>query len=391
MLRSRSRVSARLRRGTVALVVAALSLLATSVAPATAVTTPSSTLASSWLAAQVGPTGEVNIAGSTQSAVTQTMYVAQGLAASGDRREALARAMAFMSIGAHVEEWVTNDGSGATVAPAGSDLPERLASLILLVNTTGGNPRAFGVPATDLVARAQNLYGLSEPGYYGYQEPYSAVQDQSMMVIALRTVGSPPPTAAVEWIVAQQCNGGSNPADTIGGWQAFRAVAGPGLADCMSPDPLNYQGADTNSTAFAVQALFLFGRTTEAAEGLAFLLGAQATTGAFSGGFPWFTGGDVDPNSTALVIQAIVAAGQSPTSVVWSVGGSTPVSTLQLFQLTTPIADAGSLFAAWNPGVADLIASYQGIWGLTLTAFPFPVLPSISPDVEPVIQPAFTG
>ena len=387
-----TRISTRIRRGTVALVVAALALLATSVAPATAVVTPSSTRASVWLAAHVGPTGEVNISGSTQSPVTQTMYAAQGLAASGEQREALARAMAYLSLGAHVEEWVTNDGSGGTVAPAGSDLPERLASLILLARTTGLNPRAFGVPATDLVSRAQALYELTVPGFYGYPDPYSSVQDQSLMVIALQTVGSPPPTAAVDWIINQQCSGGSNPADTLGGWQSFRAVVGPVLADCESPDPINYYGVDTNSTAFAIQALALFGRTTEAASGIAFLLTAQASAGDFVGGFPWFTGGEVDANSTALVLQAIVSVGQSPIASAWTVGGSNPLLALQLFQLVAPGADEGAMFASWNPGVADLMATYQGIWGLTLTAFPFPVLPSITPDrAEPSVVPTFTG
>ena len=386
------RVSTRIRRGTVALVVAALALLATSVAPATAVVTPSSTRTAAWLAAQVGPTGEVNISGSTQSPVTQTMYAAQGLAASGEQREALTRAMAYLSLGAHVEEWVTNDGSGGTVAPAGSDLPERLASLILLATTTGLNPRAFGVPATDLVSRAQALYELTVPGYYGYPDPYSSVQDQSLMVIALQTAGSPPPTAAVDWIVTQQCAVGTNPANTVGGWQSFRTVVGAVLADCESSDPINYTGVDTNSTAFAIQALALFGRTSGAASGIAFLRTAQATSGDFSGGFPWFVGGEVDANSTALVIQSIVSVGESPVASAWSIGGSNPLSALQLFQLTTPAADAGAMFASWNPGVADLMASYQGIWGLTLTAFPFPVLPNITPDrTEPIVAPTFTG
>ena len=114
-------VSARFRRGTVAFVVAVSFLLGLASAPTGAVTTPASTLASTWLAAQVGADGQVNISGATQSIVTQTMYVAQGLAATGEHRDALARAMAFLSLGSSIEEWVTNDGSGGTVAPPGDE------------------------------------------------------------------------------------------------------------------------------------------------------------------------------------------------------------------------------------------------------------------------------
>ena len=395
-----TRVSTRLRRGTVAVVVALVAVVGIAIYPASAVSTPASSLTSSWLAAQVGPTGEVSVSGSTQSVVTQTMYVAQGLAATGEQRDALDRAMSFLSLGASIEEWVTNDGSGGTVAPAGADLPERLASLILLANTTGSDPRSFGAPAVNLVARAQAMYGQDVPGYYGYQEPWSSVQDQSLMVIALQAVGSTPPAAAIDWIVDQQCIGGTNPQSSLGGWQASRTTTANVLDDCGAPDPLSFSGADTNSTAFAIQALQYLGRTAPVASAVTFLQSAQATSGSGAGGFPWFTGGDVDANSTALVLQAITAMGQSPSK--WSVCGSTPLAVLQSFQLLSPASDAGSLFASWNPGVPDLLASYQGAWGLSLSAFPFPVLaqravvtePLLAPPLtgcEPVAAPAFTG
>ena len=384
-----TRVSTRIRRGTVALVVALIAVFGSSNIPASALATPASSLTSAWLASQVGPTGEVNIIGATQSVVTQTMYVAKGLSATGEQREALDRAMSFLSLDASIEEWVTNDGSGGTIAPPGADLPERLASLILLARTTGGNPRSFGVPAVDLVARAQAMYGEVVPGFYGYQEPWSSVQDQSLMVIALHAVGATPPAAAIDWLVDQQCTGGSNPPSSLGGWQALRTTTAGVLDDCGAPDPLSYSGADTNSTAFAIQALQYLGRTEPVAAAATFLQNAQATSGSGAGGFPWFTGGEVDANSTALVLQAITAMGQSPSS--WSVDGADPLAALEKFQLSSPASDAGAFFASWNPGVPDLLASYQGVWGLTLTAFPFPVLQDRTADGEPLVAPAFTG
>jgi hypothetical protein len=233
------------------------------------------------------------------------------------------------------------------------------------------------------------MYGQVVPGFYGYQEPWSSVQDQSLMVIALQAVGATPPAAAIDWIVDQQCIGGSNPQGSLGGWQASRTTTANLLDDCGAPDPLSYSGADTNSTAFAIQALQYLGRTGPIASAATFLQSAQATSGPNAGGFPWFAGGDVDANSTALVLQAITAMGQSPST--WSVGATTPLAVLQSFQLLSPASDAGAFFASWNPGIPDLLASYQGVWGLSLSAFPFPVLADRTAVTEPIAAPVFTG
>gem|GEM_PF-1114637 len=394
MINRFTRATSLFRRGTVVLLVASLSFFAVSASQVSAVTTPESSRTSDWLAAQIGPDGAVNVPGETFSTTTQTMYVANGLAASGEHRDALERAMGYIAL--HVEDWVINDGSGSTVAPVGSDLPERLGELILLVRTVGGDPMSFGSPATNLVARANALYSVSVPGFYGYQEPYSAVQDQSFVVMALIATGSTPPAAAVQWIVDHQCIGGTNPAGALGGWQAFRTSSGNVLNDCDAPDPNNYVGADTNSTAFAVQALKAAGQTAAIPSALTFLHAAQTTSGPQAGGFPWFTGGDPDPNSTALVLQALLAASESPTGGAWTVNGSSPFSILSSWQITTPGPDFGSIYAAWQPGVPSLLATYQGLWGLTLSAFPFPVLPALpasdppTTDV-PVAVPTFTG
>lgn len=377
-----------LRRSTIvplAMLVGTSMVLSAVVAPASAVDTPASTRTAAWLAAQVGPDGSVAVPGDTASTVTQTMYVAQGLATTTEQRAALARAMDYIS--RHVEAWVVNDGGGSSVAPVGTDLPARLASLILLVTTVGGDPRAFGVPAQDLVARSQALYGVVAPGFYGWPDTYSAVQDQSLMVGALTVVGAPPPAPAVQWIVDQQCPA-TGPAASVGGWMALRTTTGGVLDPCTAPDPILYSGADTNSTAAAVQALVIAGVTAPIAPAVAFLHAAQATSGSSTAGFPWFAGGDADANSTALVMQAVLAAGQDPSGPSWSVGGRTPFDALVGWQLGAP--DDGALEASWSPGVPSLLSTYQGMWGLTRTAFPFPVLPPW-PPATPDVTPRFTG
>jgi hypothetical protein len=375
------------------LLVASLTYLSVSVSVSqvSAVTTAESTRTSDWLAAQIGADGAVNVPGVTSSTTTQTMYVALGLAASGQHRDALARAMSY--IGSHVDEWVVNDATWR-LAPIGSDLPAALGYLILLVHAVGGDPASFGSPATNLLARSQALYGISAAGFYGYQDPYSAVQDQSVLVMALLASGITPPSAAVQWIADQQCIGGTNPSAALGGWQAFRASTGSGLDDCDTPDPLNYVGADTNQTAYALQALIAAGSMNAKPAALTFLRAAQTTSGTQAGGFPWFPGGVPDSNSTALVIQAIVAAGESPTGGAWTVGSSSPVSILTTWQVTTPGQDFGA-FSYKAGDSPDLMSTYQALWGLTLTAFPFPVLPAVlhaePVSDSPVAGPTFTG
>lgn len=355
---------------------------APALAPATSALDPAAARTAAWLARQVGPDGSVSVPGETFSAVTQTMYVAQGLAVTDLHRAELDRAMDYLA--RHVDEWVTNDGSGATVAPPGSDLPERLGSLILLVHATGGDPRAFGVPAQDLVSRVQALYSTETPGFYGYQEPYSAVQDQSIVVLALSAVGAPPPVPAVRWIVDMQCTGAGDAPSALGGWMAFRATTGGVPEPCTAPDPSLYTGADTNSTAFAVQALVTAGVTTPVAAAMGFLGDAQSA----GAGFPWFTGGDADANSTALVVQAILAVGGAPTAAPWVRGGRSPLDALGGWQLGPP--DDGALEASWSPGVPSLLSTYQGMWGLAQVPLPFPVLVGPSPEPEPVV-PVHTG
>ncbi len=303
-----------------------------------------------------------------------------------------------------MEEYVTSGGA---------DLPGRLGYLILLVDATGGDPGAFGSPSTDLVQRLQDLYESTEPGFYGAPDPFTAVTDQSLAIMALLAAGEAVPAAAVSLAhrpaVQRRCDAGIG-----GGWLGAvpcRRRWRP--ARLRGPDAGTFTGPETNSTAFAVEALSAVGTTGPVPGALDFLRSAQTTSGAGVGGFAFYPGSFADPNSTAVIIQALVAAGEDPTGAAWTAGGATPLDSLASWVVPAGDADAGALASPYSGGFADLYATYQGVWGLTLTAVPVhhaglgaePTTPTTTAPATPVTEapgpspsvvavqtsPAFTG
>ncbi len=124
-------------------------------------------------------------------------------------------------------------------------------------------------------------------------------------------------------------------------------------------------GADTNSTALAIQALIATGQpvtATTVLSGLAWLDGAQNS----NGGFPYAPGAAAtsDVNSTAYVLQALAAAGEDPSAARWTAAGGSALDYLHSMQL----AD-GSF--EWVPGSgANQLATQQAIPALLGRAFP---------------------
>ena len=97
-------------------------------------------------------------------------------------------------------------------------------------------------------------------------------------------------------------------------------------------------GTDTNSTAFALQALIAAGQSptaTAVISGLTYLKQAQNGDGGFPYDpvSPWGT--DSDTNSTAYVVQALLAVGEDPLNSTWATNGTT--GTL-IISGTNPIA-----------------------------------------------------
>ena len=356
------------RRRLLVVAVTVAALVGALVVPApTAASSPAAGPAAAWLAALVGPDGSVeNPYDPGVPSVSWTVNVALALATTGTQPDALEAAMGYVE--SRVDDYVV---------VGGVDNPGRLGYLTMLAVATERDPRAFGTSTTDLVARTAATYEVAEPGLFGMPDTYSSVTLHSLAVLGLVAAGEPVPAEASAWLAAQQCDAGEGPPETLGGWQGYRAPDGSGLADCVVDGDL-FVSPDSNNTSFAVQALSVTG-----AEGLlendpgVFFLQLQESDGARRGGFAFdLLSFGADPNSTAVVVQALVALGQPLSS--WSVGGQDPLASLETWVVAEG-PDAGALASPFSDGFPDVYATYQGVWGLALAPFPLPVPPP-APD-----------
>ena len=117
-------------------------------------------------------------------------------------------------------------------------------------------------------------------------------------------------------------------------------------------------GSDTNTTALVIQALLETGESpssTLITNALAYLKSAQQSDGGIAY-TPTTSGSDAD--SSAYTVMAIQAAGGNPTSADWTKSGNTPISYLLSLQLSN-----GSF--EWQKGLgANLLATDQTITAL---------------------------
>jgi squalene cyclase len=126
-------------------------------------------------------------------------------------------------------------------------------------------------------------------------------------------------------------------------------------------------GADTNSTSLAIQALIAAGESptsTLILNGLDFLKTAQNDDGGFTYDPNSAYGTDSDTNSTAYGLQAIRSAGQDPITGTWVISSTNPISYLLGMQLPD-----GSF--EWQPGFgSNGLATQQAIPALLGRVFP---------------------
>ena len=227
--------------------------------------------------------------------------------------------------------------ANASLASTAGDL----AKLILAVVAAGENPRSVG--GVDSVARLEGMIGTD--GRIGGDA--DTFFTHILAVVALKSVQHPIPAAVVDLIEsAQQDDGGW-------AWDGSAETAG-----------------DTNTTALAVQALIAAGGTAQGdavTKALAYLKGIQNDDGGWPYQNPSAFGTDTDANSTAVIIQAIVAMGQDPAGTAWTIAaGNTPVSALEALQ-----NESGAF--AWQAAVPDdnLLATVQALPALAGKALPF--------------------
>ena len=274
------------------------------------------------------------------------------LASTGTDPSAAHRALAYLET--HVNDDVDVDGS---------DGPGQLALLILDVHALGGNPWSVG--GTDLVSRllATERTSGADKGLFGAQDPtYDGAYRQGLALAALAGAGVTSQAqvgSAESWLLGQQC--------PDGGWTSFITSDNP-----CTGDPADFEGPDTNSTALAVQGLSAQGvlGSTAAGKAATFIRGAQDSDGGW--GYEPGTArapGSTDPDSTALVIQAILALGQSPSAVGFDRGKANPISALLSFQLTSGSGKGAFLY----PGstAPNLLATYQAVPAAASVKLPF--------------------
>lgn len=276
-----------------------------------------------------------------------TAYAVVGLTAAGVGRRASALAITYLQ--SRVADGLV-DSNGADDAGA-------LANVILAATAAGENPRAFGgtAPVNNLVARllATKRPTGADRGLFGAAAPtYDGAFRQGLALAALHGAGIPSSrvTTAVAWFEKQQCANGL--------WTSYRADT---TTPCPAADPATFAGPDTNSTALAVQGLAAYGHQPRRAATLTSLDRIQSA----DGGFPFFAapGQTSDPNSTAVVIQALVATDAHPASARWVKDGMTPYAALAAYQLgcSDTAAGRGAYFFDSGTRAPDILATIQAV------------------------------
>lgn len=308
----------------------------------------SATAGSAWLASQFNTSGFIPKSGQpTQADLVATANSVLALASTGADTTAHS---GLSYLATQVNNYVTVNGS---------DGPGQLALLILGAHALGADPTSFG--GTNLVARLQATEQSS--GLFGTQDAtFDGAYRQGLALSALAAVGDTSGAQvqlAIGWLEGQQC--------PDGGWTSLITPDNP-----CNGDPASFSGPDTNSTAQAIQGLSAQGALAgkPARNAYKFIQSAQDSDAGW--GFEPNASdapGSTDPDSTALVIQAILALGKSPSSAVFVRGASNPVSALNSFQLTSGPGSGAFQF----PGSSDpnLIASYQAVPAVSGVSFPF--------------------
>jgi hypothetical protein len=232
-----------------------------------------------------------------------------------------------------------------------------IGSLIMAVAAAGLDPTSFA--GRNLLQDLQCTY-VTASGAYNSQ-----LFNDALAVLAIPN-GQVPQKAVAYIVAAQQADGG---------WEFS-----PGF------------GSDTNTTSLVMMALKSAGGLTATvkAKALLYLKGQQQS----GGGFEYSTGsGNSDPDSDGLVIEGLLAAGEDPTAISWSIGDNNALTDLLTFQY----ANGG--FGYYRPGTnanaaPDALSTTQPLPALASRFLPVRAvsgsMPTTCPAVAPSTQPTST-
>jgi len=350
----------RARRGLRALVVStALAASVALVAPVPAGAAPPTNVlrarrGAQWLAHQVRANGGyVKNFGNIDA--VNTAYAVIAMRATGVDRPASQQAIV----------WLRHQ-IGTALQAGGHDAPGALAAFVMASVSGAQNPRQFGGTAkrNNLVNRLLATARTSgrDKGLFGVQDPtFDGAFRQGLALAALEAAHVSPKdprvAAGIAWLERQQCKSGL--------WQAYRKNT---KVSCVRANPTTFTGPDTNSTGLAVQGLAAWGRRPRRQTVLASLDAIQSA----DGGFPFVAAKNQasDPNSTALIVQAIVAEKSGPTATRWKKGTATPYSALGAYQLECTNPDFGAFWYPGSPTDANTFATVQAVPALAGKTLP---------------------
>ncbi len=323
--------------------------------PPTLPQTAAAQSAAQWLGSQLTPQGTIDLTPGTAS-LSATAGAVTALGATGVDLPGARAGLSYLKA-----------NSATYITQQGSDGPGQLANLILAAHTLGASPTNFG--GTNLVARLLATEQTSGPnvGRFGTDaqnaQYNSGTLDQGLALAALAAAGVKADAASVSWLVDQQC--------ANGGWSDPDDVTTP-----CDPVPIGsaVPNEDTNTTSWAIQGLAAQGALTSSVstKALAFLTAAQDSDGGW-GYSPNTTANPAtsDPNSTALVIQALLALGQSPSNATFDKGANTPLTALLSFQVTSG-PDAGAFYYPPASTTGNVLATNQVVPALAGLTLPYP-------------------
>jgi hypothetical protein len=267
-----------------------------------------------WIARDVSSTGAIVDAYSHKPSAGDTADAVLALVAAGYGANQVKAAVGWLK-----------HHFGPYVATSGVDNPGSLGLLTLAAVAAGANPTRFGgtSKSNDLVTRllaTERLRGTSA-GVFG-SPTSSTAYIQSLALLALAAVkdsSGEPAKLGETYLAHQQC------AD--GGWEFSRPTL---TTPCPAPNAKTFTGPDTNSTALAVMATVAVGGRFGHSP-IAFFKHSEESDASF-GYFGVAGDGQVgDPDSTAEVIQALIALGaNNDTQFVRN--GITPKRALRHFQ-----------------------------------------------------------